>query len=680
MMKWRNTWLLVAGTVGLFGFIALYERHTGPTTPAVAPPSRLLPSLKTADATGVQVRRTNQFVVRAERAAASWRLTAPLVYPAAPVAVERLLLALERAVAPTHLTPRDLAGRRQKPADFGLETPQAVVLVEQGSERHELVFGALTPPGDQVYVQEVGSPDISVVDAAVLQLLPQSVNDWRNLALLEFSGFEFDRLEVAKGGGGLFLQFDATNQLWHLSRPRQRADQAKVEGLLETLVQARVTQFVTDDPKADLDSFGLQPPQLEVALGRGTNQSQRVQFGKGPVGDTTNVYARRLNQTNVVLVPKALLETLGTPAAEYRDRRLLAFQPASVTVIEVRGEEPFTLRRLTNGNWVAGETTLVDGPFVRDWLQGLSQLQVSEFVKDVVTDFSNYGLAPPRRQYLLRTTVTNAAGVTNLLLGEIQFGTNTAERVFVHRADEDSVYAIPFADYYRMPAESWQLRDRRVWNFSTNQVTRVTARHSGASRTLLRTANHEWELAPGSPGFYQPNSFALEEIMFRLGELQATVWCARGKETLPRYGFAELNLQVIVELKLGEKVQRLTMDFGGPTPGRFPYAATTIEGQVWVFEFPFFLYQDMVRAFGLPLIPSPQERRREGASRFAVPPNLEATFGSCPVPHAVPVGRAYSRAEDLAQGAAREYARPTRRTSFPFPRKTDPLRVGRIPI
>ena len=599
MMKWRNTWLLVAVAAALLAFIAFYERHSGPDTPGPVAPPRLLPRLKSADVSAVQVRRTNQFVVKAERSAGSWKLTAPLSYPAAPVAVDRLLQMLERLDVATRLSPSEVSRHGQKPADFGLDAPQAAIVIEQAGDRQELQLGARTVAGDQVYAQVVGTPGIDVVDAALLDLLPSSTDDWRNLALFDLAGTTVERVEVIKPGGGLFLQRDPTNQLWQLSRPRQRADQLKAEGLLEKIYQARVVQFVSDDPKADLDSFGLQPPQLELVLGRGTNFFQRVQFGKSPAQDTTNIYCRRLNQTNVVLVPKSLLDTLGTPAAEFRDRRLLAFQPSDVTLIEVRSDDPFTLRRQTNDTWLAGETTSADGPFMRDWLHRLSQLQVSEFVKDVVTDFSAYGLAQPRRQYILKTSVTNVAGVTNVVLGELQFGTNTNDKVFVRRADEDSVYAIHYLDFYRMPAASWQLRDRRVWNFTTNQVVRVVLRQGGLTRALLRSAAGEWTFAAGSQGIINP--FAVEEMLFRLGELHATMWAARGSENLPRHGFSAANLQISVELKMGDKLQTLTLDFGGPTPSRFPFAAATLDGQVWIFEFPWYLYQDMERAFGLPL-------------------------------------------------------------------------------
>jgi hypothetical protein len=601
MMKWRNTGLLAGLAVALFAFIFLYERHTASTqAPSTAQP-RLLPRLTAAGVTALQVRLTN-LVIKAERQGDAWKLTAPLAYPGAPVAVERLLTALEKTVATARMSPRDLNSRGQKSSDFGLDTPQTSIVLEQGSDRLELQFGTRTTAEDQVYVQVIGVPGVSIVGAALLDLLPRSLNDWRNLAVFEPGGAEWDQIEVVRPNGGMYLQKDSTNQVWQLSRPRLRADQIKVDGLIEKLQQARLTHFVSDDPKADLESYGLQPPQLELAVGHGSNAVQRVQFGRSPPNDTTNVYARRLSQTNVVLVPKPLLVLLQTPATEYRDRRLLAFPPGSVTEIEVRSEEPFILRRQTNEAWLAGETTAADVLFIRDWLQHLSQLQVAEFVKDVVTDFSSYGLAPPARRYVLKTTVTNTTGPTNLILGELQFGSNTLEKIFVRRADEDSVYSVRYLDYYRMPASAWQLHDHRVWGFTTNQIARITLREAGRSRVLLRGAGGDWTVAPGFQGTVNP--LAVEEMGFRLGELEAPMWVARGRENLARYGFAETNLQIAVEIKVGETNQTLTLDFGGPSPTRFPFAATLVNDQIWIFEFPWALFNDLVPAFGLPLTDS----------------------------------------------------------------------------
>ena len=596
-MKWTNTWILIALAGALAAFIYFFEQHLAVTN-APQPPEKVLPQFKAASVSGLQLRRGQQFILHLERAGESWNFTSPLAYPAAPVAVESLLQALEQLVPQTRLSPQEMNSRKVSADEFGFDAPLAVLTLHEGGMRREIQIGARTAAGDQVYVQVVGRPGIDVVEATLIDRLPRSVNDWRDTALFNLTGWNFDRVETIKPGGGLALQRDASGKLWQLSRPQQRADQGRVEALLEKIRLARALDFVTDDPRADLEAFGLQPPVLEVSLGRGTNQSQRVQFGRSPTNDPGSVYARRLSQTNIVLVPKALLESLHTPFTELRDRRLVAFDPAAVDLIEVRGAEPFVLRRRTNDTWTAGDNLPADPQYMRNLLILLSQFQVAEYVKDVVTDYSSYGLNQPALQYVLKSSVTNAAGPTNVVLAQIDFGTNVNDKVYVRRLGEDSVYAVQQFDFRYLPSSAWQLRDHRVWNFTTNQVTRVTIRQHGQTRQMVRAPNSDWSLAPGSTGDINP--WALEEIMYRLGEFEAVTWVARGEEGRVRHGFTGTGHTISIELKSGDKLQTLTMDFGGLSLLRLPYASTVVDGQRWVFEFPWPLYAEIQRQLSLP--------------------------------------------------------------------------------
>src|SRR5262249_47531910 len=161
--------------------------------------------------------------------------------------------------------------------------------------------------------------------------LPRTADDWRDPALVNLEGLAVDRIEVRSAARGFAIQFDATNNAVYLSKPTPaRADRAKVEALLRKLQAGRVIEFVTDNPRADLEPYGLQAPEAEIAFGQGTNDLVVVQFGKSPTNDAAQVYARRLSQTNVVLVPKALLQALQTPHTELRDRRLLSFAALAV--------------------------------------------------------------------------------------------------------------------------------------------------------------------------------------------------------------------------------------------------------------------------------------------------------------------------------------------------------------
>ena len=328
---------------------------------------------------------------------------------------------------------------------------------------------------------------------------------------------------------------------------------------------------------------------------------RKVQFGRAPTNNPGLVYARLLSHSNVVLVPKSAVEPLAAPYAELRERQLAVFAPEFVDVIEVNAEEKFVVRRDATGAWKAGDT-LADPAFVEWWLGEMSRLDATEFVRDVVTDFAPYGLAPGQRQYTFRTAITNGASVTNVLVAQLAFGTNaTGKTIHARRWDEDSVYAIHPIQYTRMPTAAWQFREHRLWNFSTNQVARIMAKQDGVVREVIRETNNTWIAVRGWTTDINP--FALEETARSLGELTAQAWMARGEEARAAFGFDANSPQLTVELR-GEKPQSLTVQFGALSPLRIPYALTTLDGQPAVFEFPWVLWAGLQSYFNLAAPPA----------------------------------------------------------------------------
>lgn len=592
-MSWKNTWILVGVAVALFGFIFLYERQLNPSGVARRVPA-LFDGFKPSTATSIQLRRGNQFALVLEKTNDAWRFTRPIAYPAAGFAVTTFLESLEKLIPVAHISASEIRARKQSSADFGFDAPPVVIALERGELRRELRFGSRTPAGDQVYVEIVGQPGYAVVGSEIIDRLPRGQHDWRDTALFHFGGEPVDRFEVTRPGAGFVLELDPTNRLWRLTRTSHRADQIQVRQLLEKVQSARAIEFVTDDPRVDVEPFGLQSPEIEVTLASGA-AAQKVQFGRSPTNDATRIYARLMAHTNVVLVPKALVDLLSTPYADLRDRQLVAFAPELIDSIEVRAEENFVVRRNANGSWTAGEIP-ADPVFMTQWLSLLNQLQAAEFVKDVVTDFAPYGLAPPQRQYTLHTTITNAAGTTNIVVAQLGFGTNAmSDRVFARRSDEDSVYSIRLHEYTYMPRAAWQFREQRIWRFNTNQVSKITVIQDGDAREVIRQPDGEWVRVKGVA---EVNPFAFEELAWHLGELSALMWLDRGEAARARYGFTTNAPRLLVELR-GEKPQVLTIEFGGRSPLLRPYALAAIDGQPTVFEFPWPLYADLQRYFNL---------------------------------------------------------------------------------
>jgi len=580
-MTWKTTWLLLGSAALLLGFIVLFDGRAGKRTDVSAVQSKLVP-ISPESVTAIQLHRTNQFIVRVERTNQGWSVTAPISYPAQSYTIERLLADLTSLSSYTYLSPEELRAGGKTVAAFGLDLPMVTLTLHHEGKRTELLFGSSTAAGDMDYFQVLDRPGIYVIPSDVARRLPQSANQWRDPLLLSLEGVSWDRFEVRSQGRGFALQF--TNGQFHLSKPTPaRADRAKVDAVLRKLINEPVVSFVADNVQSGLDELGFQPAEAELAFGLGTNDSVVVQFGKSPSNDV--VYARRLLNNNVVLVSRSVLEALQVPALELRDRHLVSFEPTSVDSIEVTGDESFTLRRQGTNSWVLGESpgNPADSELVSQCLNSMRAVE-GDVEKDVVTDFAAYGLAQPLRRYVLKSANTNSSdSSTNQQLAWLEIGGRHESKVFA-RGSESTVYSVEPSFVDRLPAAAWQLRDRRIWSFNSNQVSRLTLRHKGQTRQLVRGFAGDWKFESGSGILTNP--FALDEIMARLGELRAAVWVDRGEGKRQLYGFRDDSDKLIIELKNGEKLQALTLEFGDRAASNCPYAQAVVDGQTWIFEFP----------------------------------------------------------------------------------------------
>lgn len=598
-MNPKHTRVLVALALGLFAFIYFYEQHLydDKDQPAVAP--KLFPDLSVAKVSRIEIiAGTN--TLRAERIKDTWTLTAPINYPAQQTAIAAFLNACSRLTKHSTIPATVLANQPRGLADYGLQPPVARLILQHGGERLEIKVGARTPVGEQLYLQLGEVNQVYVTDAGFLNVVPHSTYDWRDSALLSLSGLAFNRLEVRSGLRSFEVQRDQPNQPWRLTKPMQtRADNPKINYLLQQFQTWQVQRFVTDDPRADLEPLGLQPPEAELTFGQGTNDLIRVQFGTSSTNLSAFVYARRLSHTNIVLVPREWLEMLQKPFTEFRDRQLLTFAPAAVNRIEVRGEESFTVFRQSGNIWRVGEPHNIpaDPALVSDLMASLGELKVVDFVKDVVTpaDFVNYGLAPAAGQYALLASMTNTVGTTtNQVLAQIALGSNLQlDKTLVRHEGEDSVYAVARGDIERLPKAAFELRERRLWNFTATNVSRISISQEGRVRNLFRNTKQEWEFAPDSQGII--NDFSLEETLHRLGQLRAEEWVARGADKLAAFGFKETAHKVSLTLGTDDKPEVLSVEFGRLSPARQPYAVIRLDGQPVIFKFPAALYQDVLR-------------------------------------------------------------------------------------
>jgi hypothetical protein len=589
--KTTGIWFTIAAA--LFALIFVFEHFL---RPAAGESSCILSELRPTAVTSVQVIPSGALEICADRTNGAWRLTKPIAYPAQPAAIEALLDALQKLTPATRISAAELRGHHDADTEFGFETPRLSLVIEAGDQRRQLLVGNKTPPGDQVFLRVVGMDGAFVADADWLKFIPRSANDWRDTALVDANNRGLDWIVLTNGTKVIELRRDVTNHLWRMIRPfPARADTDRITDALQRLQTARVTQFITDDPKTDLTGFGLQPADLDLWLGRGTNFISAIHEGKSPTNDPAQVFAKRDEWNAIVTTAKEPLLPWRGSVNDFRDSHLLELI-APVAEVEMLGRDNFTLQRQGSNDWqIVGEKFSVDAENARLFIKTLAGLRVAEFVKDVVTapDLPTYGLATPTRLITLRSV----AGDTNSVMVQLSFGTNQNNEVFVRRSDEDFVYAVTVEDFNRLPEAAWEFRERRIWDFTEGDVVQITLRQNGKTRQIVRNGLNKWSLAAGSQGIINPP--AIEETAHRFGGLTAAGWVGRNVTEPEKFGLNTNNLQIVIELKNSTKY---TVDFGAELPAsQTALAAVMLDGERWAFVFPPVLYQFVLSYLTIPV-------------------------------------------------------------------------------
>lgn len=577
--KTTSIWFLIAAA--LLAFIWVQHKYLQPPPPTVA---RLLPGLQANAVTGLQISPAGKREISVVQTNGAWLLEKPLVYPAQTAAVEALIGALKKLTVATRLSPKEISGHKNAESEYGFDNPQFSVVIHAGGLSRQLIVGHRTAPGDQVFVRVVGSDGADVVDASWLNQLPASPTQWRNTSLVSDIG-ACDWIVVTNGTKAMEFRRDDTNHLWRMIRPLQaRANNSRIAAAFQELRDGQVQQFVTDDPRADLGSYGLQPADLDVWLGRGTNFMAAVHAGKAVPTNAADVYVQREGWHSVMTADKSIFSSWHAPVNDFRDPFLLSIT-SPVKEIEVRGKDSFTLQKRGPKDWtVVGEKFPADEKNVQNFLHLLKSLRISEFVKDVVTapDLKSFGLTKPSLQIML----LGKAGDTNDVLAHVMFGSAETNRVFVKLASEGFVYAISPDKMAQLPEHGWEFRDRRIWNFSETNIASVTLRQNDQTRVMTRKGENKWSLTAGQ-GIINPP--AIEETMHRMGDLTAVGWVGYNIKSPKNYGLNPGNLSVSIELKSGRK---LDLDFGAELKqDNTALAAVTLNGKRWVFVFPPVLYQ-----------------------------------------------------------------------------------------
>ncbi len=338
-----------------------------------------------------------------EKEGENWKISAPIQSQADRYALKNLVSELTKAKSEREIT------EVTDWSPYGLNPPSFTLWVQSKSgEMDTLYIGDQSPTYTYRYIRKPRKMAVLCTPTPIGAHLTKSLFDFRDRTVLPFEKEAVRRIEIRYEGKSILL--DKNKDVWELVSPiRAKADRYKVDELLNKLKWAEARAFVDETPKR-LDSYGLDPPQMNIQLVTGPGQIQ----GKN------TFYAKDEARLPIFTVDSSFVAAFKKNPVELRDKKICEFDEQSISYLEIRSKEGESIicEKDTVGQWrikkpieEKAKSWKVTGLFY-----AISGLQAEEFIGKMASGFSRYGLDSPQKEVILKTrnqTVMAHIGVGN---------------------------------------------------------------------------------------------------------------------------------------------------------------------------------------------------------------------------------------------------------------------------
>jgi hypothetical protein len=326
----------------------------------------------------------------------SWIITKPIGADADQTAANNLARAIAncQVVRTVDDKPADLA-------PFGLAKPTATVTIAtfDGKTYPSIAIGKTTPIGFNAYIKTSDKPAVMLTQAAFQSGMNKTLDEMRDRDLMTFNAEDVQRVVLNKDDGTT-IEIDRDGDNWKIVKPASyKADDTVVREAVAELVNAKVVDFVNDTP-ASVAQYGLEKPHATVTLYLKDGQQESLLFGfKQTESGKDGIYVRRGERAPVYSVHEYVMNGVNRSLLDFRDKTVLAFDPASVDSVAVKeASEQFTVKRAPGGKWniiESGKTTPGDVASVERFLDQLRDLKGNTIVADPMPSFMPFGMNAP---------------------------------------------------------------------------------------------------------------------------------------------------------------------------------------------------------------------------------------------------------------------------------------------
>src|SRR5262245_36143187 len=360
---------------------------------------------------------------------------------------------------------------------------------------------------------------------------------------------------------------------WEMLEPvKARGDRGPIDEVVTSLATVRVDREIASNP-AKLADFGLDPATAEVRLDvKGRSEPLTLMVGaKSPTGAW--VYAKEGGKPAVVTLSEVTARDVERPAADFRDKTIVAFDKKAVTGIDLDVDgQAFSLSAEEPGKWQVTKPGpyRADAEAIADFLAKLESAKAKEFAA-AGTPPAQLGLDKPSRVTLWIGKDKDRASKM------VSFGKVDAAKqgVYVTRDDAAGVMLASDEVWKAVPKTVAAVRDKVVVPYAYDQAVRVEV-ESARGLVRLDKDGPTWKLT--APEALKADSGAVSNLLWKIRDLRATGFLSEGPGDVARY-LAKPEVTVRIWEEGAKEPKILLVRAFSEKPGGTPAAVAAVAGQ-----------------------------------------------------------------------------------------------------
>jgi len=469
---------------------------------------------------------------------------------------------------------REIDPNPAKPADFGLDPPEADVKLEVKGRSEPLVLrvGNKNPTGVWVYARAGGKPAVITLSESIARDTTRPAADFRDRTVIAFDRRNVSGIDLDVNGDQIGVVADEPGK-WRIVKPRAlRADTDLISEFLDKLEGAKAMEFVDDAPKA-LQAYGLdKPARVTVWVGRDKDRSARTLLVGRPAPEKKGVYVKREGEPGVILTAEAVWTTFPKTVGAVRDKTVVSYASDKLAKVEfTHGRESLALEKEGTG-WkiTAPEALRADSGAVTQLLWKIRDLQAMGFLSETAADVPRF-LAKP--EVTVRLWETGAKEPKTLLLQSSPEKRGGQPAALAAVRGEGPVVLVSGKALTELAPDIAQLRDRTVFpTFDLGDVKRARI-VAGGDKPLVVEKSGETDWKQVEPARAGTKEGRVANVLLALKSIKWKEIASKGGDDA-KFGLDKPELELTVFKPDGAEVGTLLV---GKSDGAVTYVKVKAE-------------------------------------------------------------------------------------------------------